>query len=72
MQSNWIDVEDRLPERTSSYLVFVPIVEPDGIGYSAARVAIYYTEFKQWYVIENRKNWTGEPEYWMELPEDPM
>ena len=71
MRYYWKNVEEELPERTESYLVFVSIVDPLGIPYSACRVAYYIVPLQKWSVIENEKVKVGPVEYWMELPEDP-
>ena len=67
----WKNVEEELPERTSLYLVFVPVVVADRISFSACRVAYFDAIHKTWIVIEGKGESAGEVEYWMELPSDP-
>ena len=69
----WIDVEKRLPGRTSSYLVFVQIVTLDGLSFGACRTANYDAINNVWYVHRFlNSELIGPVEYWAELPDDPM
>ena len=64
----WISVKERLPQKTSLYLVTVGINDY-GMGmYDEVRVA-HYNIISGWCVCEDRRTIIGDVSAWMPLPE---